>query len=228
MSAFLPFLAIVIYVSLLVIVFKKVKNGWIKWVGALIWVLVPTADEVVGRYVLQTKLCPESGLRVFHRGDKEGGLYISSSAPSEGFLRTYGFPFVEGRSGDGTYLRLSFVEGRPVQIEMPAPAARYELTGWSDYPVDLGIFGALLGENLPNENRHAGGFGGNEYRLIDRQTGQVMARFRGYGFNGGWAARTLSMLAGGVGGGTGCERRYREDLTSTMVERVFSKGGTEK
>lgn len=225
MSAFLPFLAIVFYVYLLVLIFQKIKIRWIKWFAALIWLLVPTADEIIGQYILQTRLCPDSGLRVFHHGDKEGGLLISWSAPSEGFLRMFGFPFVEGRSGDGTYLRLSLIEGRPVQSQIRKPAARYELTGWTDYPVDVGLVGALLGENLPNENRRAGGFGGNEYRLIDRQSRQVLARFRGYSFNGGWAARTLSMLAGGVGGGTGCERRYREDLTSTMLERVFSQNG---
>ncbi len=228
MSAFLPFLAIVLYVSLLVLIFKKVKNRWVKWVGALIWVLVPTVDEIVGLYILQTRLCPDSGLRVFQHGDKEGGLLLASSAPEAAWLRKFGFPFVEGRSGSGRYWRVSLVDDRPVQAEIANPSARYELTGWADHPMELGIFGVLLGENLPDPNRNSGGFGGHEYKLIDRQSRQVFAHFRGYSFNGGWAARTLSMLGGSVGSGSSCERRFREDQTTTMVERVFPQNGSEE
>lgn len=109
-------------------------------------------------------------------------------------IQKYDLGFVEDRWPDETYARLSLVDGKFVQESKVTPRAKYVKSEWIEVPTGLG------------KNFH-----GSEMRIEDRQTGEVISRYRQYSFRGGWAERFLGGFSDSGSGGVVCPLSKAED-----------------
>lgn len=217
-------IAIALYVSLAIFVVWRTPKAWGKALAVAAVILLPTADAWWGRHVTLPELCKDAGLKVFKQPAKQQGLmYRGALYPDgdwerarsrypeangmywrgEAEIRKYDLGFVEDLPKDGTSERLSLVDGKVVRESKVTPRAKYVKSWWIEVPIGLGK-----------------NFGGSEMRIEDRQTGEVISRYRQYSFGGGWAERFLGGFADSGPQGVGCPLSKAEDF-QFLVQKTF-------
>jgi len=193
-----------LYIAATIFLVHRIPVRWGKALAMVIAFLLPTADALWGRYVTLPELCQDAGLKVFKKASKEGGLMISSPSPEDYWIRTVGIAFVEGTPLNGRCARVTIVEGKPFLELDVAPKARYVLTRSERVSTQRG-----------------GNYIGAELRIEDRQSGEPMARYRGYRFDGGWAERFLGSFAdSGSQGGDSCPPTA--DTLGILIPNAFN------
>lgn len=212
------FIAISMYIVLAVLVVWRTPKAWGKALAVAAAILLPTADAWWGRYVTLPELCKDAGLKVFKKPIKQQGLMYSGAVHrqdkvllgksgyydirveywgGEDEIRLYDLGFVESLpQQDGTCERLSVIDGKVIRESKVTPKSKYVFGGWNEIPT-------AFGKN----------FGGSEMRIEDRQTGEVISRYRKYGFRGGWAERFLGGFADGGSQGVGCTSSAVDEYT---------------
>jgi len=166
-----------LYIWIAYKVVRRVSPVWGKALLVLVFVLIPTADALWGRYVTLSELCKDAGLQVFQKASKEGGL-LEYRNPDDHWIRTAGIAFSEGKLPSTPYSRLSIVDGKPLLERDVTPKSKYVLTEWET--VSIGKDDSFT--------RH-------ELRIENRVSGESIARYRGYHFSGGWVERFLGSFA---------------------------------
>lgn len=213
-----------LYVALAIFVVWRTPKAWGKALAVAAVNLLPTADAWWGRHVTLPELCEDAGLKVFKKPMKQQGLmYDGPVAPDvnwerdrsrypevngmywrdEAKIRKYDLGFVEYLSSNGTSERLSLVEGKVALESKVAPRARYVKSLWIEIPTEFG------------KNFH-----GSEMRIEDRQTGEVVSRYRQYSFRGGWAERFLGGFSDSGAGGAACPLSKADDY-QFLVQKTF-------
>jgi hypothetical protein len=216
----LGFLLIVaLYVAAAVFVVKRIPMRWGKALAVVVFLLIPTADALWGRYVTLPELCKDAGLTVVKKASKQDGMMVDGNLSAtykwigqsrvlgyfgEEWITQYGLSFVEGRDLNESISRLSSVDGKVIHEDKVAPKSKYILTGEKAVPTKFG----------PN-------FRGGEIRIDDRTSGEVISRYRGYGYNGGWAERFLGNFAdSGPQGGASCPPTV--DRLDVLIRNTFN------
>lgn len=209
-------IAISIYVALAIFVVWVTPKARNKALAVIAVILLPTGDAWWGRHVTLPELCKDAGLKVLKKPMKQQGLMYSGAAhrqdkvllgksgyydvrveywQGEDEIRQYDLGFVESLpQRDGTSERLSVVDGKVIRESKVTPRARYIKSEWIEVSTELG------------KNFH-----GSEMRIEDRQTGEVISRYRQYSFRGGWAERFLGGFADSGAGGAACPLSKAED-----------------
>lgn len=198
-------LVIALYIAGANFVVKRVPTRWGKALVVLVFVLIPTADALYGRYVKLPELCKDAGVTVFKKASKEGGLMTWSPSPDAHWINAIGIAFVEGTVGPyGSSARISMVDGKPVLELSVIPKSRYRMS-----------------EQVRLNSPFGDNYVGDEIRIEDRISGEILSQYREYGFNGGWAERFLGHFAGsGPQGGASCPpTANRVDL---LVRNTFN------
>ncbi len=182
-------------------VVKAIKTKPLKWLAIVILVLIPTADEMVGRVYLQHLCATEGGLKV-HRmvNGVEGFIGAWGDEPDAMPVEKYDYSFSEGRPWKGRVKRYSKQNGQIVKENDVLPKSNYRLSLLDKGEVkDSYMRQTLVVETFP--------------------VGEVLATDTQIGFNGGWVAHLLASF-----GGTNpvwCESkdsivRYEELILSTL------------
>jgi hypothetical protein len=214
--AFLFIIALYIAVAIRVVRFISVR--WGKVLTTIVVILLPTADALWGRYVTLPELCNDAGLTVFKKASKQDGMTVNGNLSAtykwigesrvlayfgEEWITQYGLSFVEGRDLNGSISRLSLVDGKVIHEGKVIPRSKYTLTGEKAVTTKLGR-----------------NFRGGEIRIEDRSSGEVISRYRGYGFNGGWAERFLGSLADSGPQGASCPPTA--DRLDVLIRNTFN------
>lgn len=154
---------------------------------ALVMLLIPTADDLLGRYRVKRLCEKEGGVRIFKTVENVEGIQMNSA--DEVILRATKYQYVESTStkAGGSYR---------------IPPARYSLTPSGRVIVEKNIIPRARYEYQRREEVRTDHISRYDQLIVDLQTNQILATDTYFGFRGGWAARTL--LGWGGGGGAGC------------------------
>lgn len=185
------------------VAYKIVKvTKRMKWLAILIMVLIPTADEVVGRIYLQHLCATEGGLKVYRVAQGVEG-FMDSLGPTDYWVKEHGYQFIESPSANGRVVRFSRKNGQIIRenevVSKSLYQAKFRRVGEKD---------AYL-------------------KYIDEvlviSTGEILSSYTQIGFNGGWAERFVERFGGGGGSPVWCtniaaypETRYYEIILKTL------------
>lgn len=154
---------------------KATKTKRTKWLAIVILVLIPTADEVVGRVYLQYLCATEGGLSV-NRVINGAEGFVDSSIPTEYWVKERGYQFVESPPSNGRVVRFSRQNGQIIRENDVAPKGLYQTQF------------RRVGEKIAYLKYI------NEVSVVS--TGEILASYTQIGFKGGWAARLLASFGG--------------------------------
>lgn len=154
---------------------KATKTKRTKWLAIAILVLIPTADEVVGRIYLQHLCATEGGLKVYRViNGAEGFMY--SLGPTDYWVKERGYQFNETPSSNGRVVRFSKKNGKIIREDDVASKSLYRLKSYIEGEKD-----SYLKYKL-------------EMSVISN--GEILATHDQIGFKGGWVARLLATFGG--------------------------------
>ena len=218
-------LVIGLYLASAVLVVRVIPTAWGKALVIVAFILFPTADAWWGRNVTLRELCEDAGLKVFKTASKQDGLMYSGAVrravkhelgksgyydvrveywTGERWLREHELAFVEDRWPDKSYARLSLRDDKATQESNITPRAKYALTDWKDVPINIGR-----------------SFSSRELRIENRQSGEVIARYRVYRFEGGWAEQFLGGFADSGPQSVGCPAPVLS-LSDILIRNTFN------
>ncbi|MET3117392.1 hypothetical protein AAKU64_001608 [Undibacterium sp. GrIS 1.8] len=193
----LLFLA-VIYVLLVSLLISYIKPWWLRPFVAIIFIAIPTADAVYGRYRLHQMCNAESGLKIYRVVDNVPGFYSAFISPNEEWLKNYGYRYIEGSGPGGQLTRLTLQENGSISEE-------------------------IGGESI---SKYAYGFKhGNitdiyyrvEQIIYVKATNEILSRVVNISFTGGWVERLLAGLYGETGSAENCG----QDVGIEMVPQTL-------
>ncbi|MDY7538647.1 hypothetical protein QN372_05970 [Undibacterium sp. RTI2.1] len=196
----LLFLA-VIYVLLVSLLISYIKPWWLRPFVAIIFIAIPTADAVYGRYRLHQMCDAEGGLRIFRVVENVPGFYDPTSSPSEENVRKYGYRFSEGLGADKKIARLSLGSDGAIETEI------------GDKPVSKYIYQSQLGDLNGKYSRV-------EQRIVVIETGEILSRAVNINFEGGWVERLLAALYDARGSAGNCGSTITSDLFTNTLKPI--------
>jgi len=154
---------------------KATKTKRMKWLAILILVLIPTADEVVGRIYLQHLCATEGGLKVYQVAQGVEG-FVDSLGPTDYWVKERGYQFIESPSANGRVVRFSRENGQIIRENDVAPKSLYRLKRYTEGEKDSYLKYKLEMSYMPK--------------------GEILSTHTQIGFNGGWVARLLASFGG--------------------------------
>jgi len=187
-------LTIILYVVIAVFAVRAFKRRRAKIIAAVVAILLPTTDAVVGRIYLKHLCDTEGGLKV-HRVVKnvdgfmwDGAVGMrNSDAQDKQFLSEFGASFIESSpQAGGKVNRLSLQDGRVVREKGVLPRSTYGIRSTSsEYKL------AYLRDQRV---------------VVSIKDGEVIASDTRFIFKGGWAEFFLGYFAdSGPGSAAWCE-----------------------
>lgn len=181
-------LIVVLYITLAVWLVVRVKGWRRKAAVGLIAFVLPTADGYFGRKYVEHLCAKDGGLKVYRV--VQGVEGVLGLAPNRGTLQRTGYRFIEiGRAAadpNRTYRRIERLPDERFLEEFDsAPKAKYEIVSMHER-----ISGVVVRYAISDD------------LVRDRQSAEVLVRYRRYGGGAGWAERFLGQFtdAGGAGG----------------------------
>jgi hypothetical protein len=207
-------LIVVLYITLAVWLVVRAKGWWRRSVVGLIAFLLPTADGYLGRKYVEHLCAKDGGLQVYRVvKDVEGVLGL---APDSQTLKRTGYRFIEyaGSFSDPkrAYRRVGRMPDGQIVEEFDAKArARHEVVTKHDRIREVWVRYARTDDIVR-----------------DRESTEVLVRYRRYGGGAGWAERFLGQFtdAGGPGG-VSCppyeERPGAEQLVLLVLKSAETK-----
>lgn len=207
-------LIVVLYITLAAWLVVRAKGWWRKAAVGLIAFALPTADGYFGRKYVEHLCAKDGGLKVYRVvKDVEGVLGL---APDSQTLKRTGYRFIEyaGSFSDPkrAYRRVARMPDGQIVEEFDAKAtARYEVVTKHDRVREVWVRYARTDDIVR-----------------DRESTEVLVRYRRYGGGAGWAERVLGQFtdAGGPGG-VSCppyeERPRGEQLVLLVLKSAETK-----
>jgi len=184
--AVLFFIALYIGGAIWLVRSRKTRRG--KWIAAIIALLLPTTDAVLGRIYLQQLCNTEGGLKVYRVAEGVKG-FMEQGATTDYWVKNHGYRFTEGSIPGGKYNRFSRQGDKIIQKwDVTKPKSKYR----ARYIGSEGIYskGTYQVEVIANK--------------------EVLATYTSLAFSGGWAERFLAQFSGaGVGNVAFCKTRLR-------------------
>lgn len=179
-------------------IIKSTNTKRTKWLAVVIMVLIPTADEVVGRIYLQHLCATEGGLKVYRVAQGVEG-FMSDGSEDVLAVEKYGYKFSESRPLNGRVSRYSKVNEQIVKETDVLPKSNYRVRYQTTGQKDVYMRQALVVETFPG--------------------GEVLATDTQIGFSGGWADRFVAKF--GSGSRVWCKSkdvnaRHRELIVSSL------------
>lgn len=179
-------------------IIKATNTKRTKLLAIVILILIPTADEVVGRIYLQHLCTTEGGLKVYRVvQDVEG--FMSDGSEDVLAVEKYGYKFSESRPLNGRVNRYSKVNEQVVKEVDVLPKSNYRVRYLTTGQKDIYMRQALVVETYPS--------------------GEMLATDIQIGFSGGWVERFVAKF--GSGSRVWCKSkdvnaRHRELIVSSL------------
>jgi len=171
--AVLFFIGLYIAGAIWLVRLRKTRRA--KWIAAVIALLLPTTDAVLGRIYLQHLCNTEGGLKVY-RVVKGVKGFMEQGATTDYWVKHYGYQFTEGPIPGGKYNRFSRQDGKIIQEwDVLKPKSKYRV-------------------KFVSKNQR-GIYGQSVYMVDVIETGEVLALDTAIFFNGGWAERFLGAFS---------------------------------
>lgn len=194
---------IVAYIAIAFMVVRAIKSkGW-KIAISLVFLLLPTADALVGRLFLKYVCATEGGLQVAKAVEGVEGFYDDTKRPLPEWIVKHGYQYVEGKDLDGELMRLERGPNDGV-VERKAirPRSKYR---------------------LERSSERSAGFTRSEYRVRETATNDVLARYVNISYAGGWVERLLGAFsdAGGSFAGAcyvGAQRIWPDQIVKSALK----------
>ncbi|MGQ0509505.1 MAG: hypothetical protein ACT4P9_02740 [Betaproteobacteria bacterium] len=181
-------LIVVLYVALAVWLVVRAKGWRRKFAAGLIAFLLPTADGYIGRKYVEHLCAKDGGLKIFRV--VEGVEGVLGLGPDRATLKRTGYRFIEyaGSFSDPkrAYRRLERLQDeRYLEAFDTEAISKYEVLATRER------FSAAIVQYAVSDDL-----------VRDRQSAEVLARYRHIGGGAGWAERFLGQFtdAGGAGG----------------------------
>ena len=165
-------LFLIVWIGAAAVVGAVVPRWWVKIIGVLVVLLVPTADHLWGSYHLAYLCKKDAGLKVYRVVENVDGIYIEDGGPAREFFEL-GYQFVEGREG-GQYLRLERTDSPTKPSLVKAPSALYVAR---------------------HDRQDSSMYSYSRLTIKDRQTGELLGEYTDIAFYGGWAVHLLAMFS---------------------------------
>ena len=166
-------IVIAAYLAIAVAVVRALKRKSMRYAAIAVFLLIPSADAITGRIYLEKKCATEGGLKVYRVVENVDGFLMADNMPGEHWLKNYGFRFAEGDpTPDNKVNRIHKENGNIVQEwNVPSKALfRSRFIRGSDDDIYLR----------------------SEAVVEVIASGEVLAKYTGIYFRGGWAERFLS------------------------------------
>jgi hypothetical protein len=186
-------LIVVFYIALAVWLVVRVVGWRRKTVVGLIAFLLPTADGYLGRKYVEHLCAKDGGLKIYRV--VEGVEGVLGLAPDSSTLKRTGYRFIEYAGSFSDPQRAirrieQLPNGEVVESFDANPRASYQTRKDT-------VFRGLLTTGVAYD----------DYLVIERRTGESLARYREYRGGAGWAERFLGQFTGAGGaGGIECPR----------------------
>lgn len=181
-------LVIILYIVGSAALVAKAPTLKYKIVVLLAVLLIPKADAIYGRMKLDQMCEADGGLKIFKQPHNIEGYMTDFDQANDYDVKNGKFKFSESEAKYGRCNRVSMQNGELVYEKDVAPISKYK-NGW--------------GETVKLDDAY-------EYTDAIIETypeGEVVTRFRGYSFRGGWAERFLGSFADAGPDRVRCERR---------------------
>jgi hypothetical protein len=186
-------IVIAAYLAIAVAVVRVLKSTRMRCAAIVGFLLIPTADAITGRLYLEKKCASEGGLKVYRVVENVDGFLMADNMPGEHWLQDYGFRFAEGYvQQDNTVTRIYQVDGKIVQEWNVPSKARFRSRFISAADDDAYLKSEAVVEVIAS--------------------GEVLARYTGIYFRGGWAERFLSGFSDARGGTTARCDEWRPEV----------------
>jgi len=205
-------LTIILYVVIAVFVVRAFKRRRARIIVAVIAILLPTTDAVVGRIYLKHLCETEGGLKVNRVVEGVDGFRwdgrIAMRAPDDEtkrFLNNYGVRYIESEQQDGKVDRVRLLDDRVVREQGVLGRSAYQIRFTSlDYKV-----GYIKDQNV----------------IVSIKDGEIIASDTQYIFKGGWAEHILGSFAdSGPGSVAWCKRPPAFVRRETLVRKSLTPG----
>lgn len=126
MGALLILVLAAVYLLIAYKVTKKIKPWWGKIAAIAIFLLIPTADAVYGRIKFDRMCESEAGLKIYRVVEGVEGFYDPTSSPYEGWIKKYGYRFIEGNALNGKDARMVHLPDGTIRLETGiTPISKY-------------------------------------------------------------------------------------------------------
>jgi hypothetical protein len=206
-------LTIILYVVIAVFAIRAFKRRRAKIIAAVIAVLLPTMDAVIGRTYL-SHLCETEGGLVVNKVDHEakgfrilGGVFSGHESDDSlrAWLSEHRVSYIEGEyRKDGTVDRV-WLENGVIKRER-------NVLSWST--IEVAYMPADVDELYPRD----------VYVARNVLTGEVLGTYTLIGFRGGWAEHSLGWFSdAGPGVVSWCQVPRGEDRRAELVKRVIAR-----
>ena len=198
----LLFLA-VIYVLLVSLLISYIKPWWLRPFVAIIFIAIPTADAVYGRYRLHQMCDAEWGLKIYRVVDNVPGFYDATNSPTEGWIKKYGYKYIEGIGPSRQIAKMSLQENGSISEE---------------------IGGQSISQYI-YEFRH-GNITDIYYRvealIYVKATNEVLSREVNISYAGGWVERLLAALYGETSSVENCGQDGGTEMVPQTLKPIRS------
>jgi hypothetical protein len=170
MAGLLALGALGLYVLGGYILVRRARQVWIKIVLIVLLVLIPSADTVYGRLLLEKMCAEEGGARIYRPVNGVEGFY--SRGLGDRWVRELGYKFVESREGE-KLVRLSISGNGQIERQtVTTLQSRY---------------------TLERREERTGGYLKVTYEVVHASTRETLGRFVDINFYGGWVNRLISI-----------------------------------
>lgn len=191
-----------VYLAIAYKVVTTITSKKAKYAVMVFFVLLPTADALVGRLYLRHLCATEGGLKVYRVVENVEGFLLQDGTDGH-WIKQYGFRFVEGKRREpGIVDRFERVNDE-IKIEskvLPKSEYRFRFVRGQDEDI----------------------FYRNQATVDVIRTGEVLATYTSYYFLGGWAERFLAGFSdAGPGTEARCEVWQPELLQSQSITAVL-------
>lgn len=170
-------LSILVYLAIAYWVVRSIKARHFKWLALAFFVLLPTADAVVGRVYLKYLCAKEGGLKVYRVAEKVEG-FMEEGATTDYWVKQYGYRFTEGIYPSRRIHRVSIRNGKVIWEENVTPQSQYRVR-----LVPFKVKGEVFGRSV---------------WVVETVLGdEILATYTTIAFWGGWAERFLAGFSDG-------------------------------
>jgi hypothetical protein len=205
MGGLLVVALIAVYVWGAAKLFRRIGPYWAKALVAIAAILIPTADAAYGRIKLNQMCEAEGGLHIYRVVDGVEGFLDPGSEPHEGWLKTLGYLFVEGKGARGEFSRLSLnVDGGVLREEEVTPKSKYVFETKRGSPDDI--------------------YYRVEQSVRVRDSQELLGRAVNIAYRGGWFERFVS----GLYASKGTADRCGQDISAAFITDVLKSIHREK
>ena len=198
----LLFLA-VIYVLLVSLLMSYIKPWWLRPFVAIIFIAIPTVDAVYGRYRLHQMCDAEWGLKIYRVVDNAPGFYDPLNSPTEGWIKKYGYKYIEGRGPGGQLARMILKEDGAIDMEIGGqPISKYV------YEYKHGNINDIYYRS--------------EQTIYVKATNEILSRAVNINYSGGRVERLLAAIYGERGSAENCGKDVGIEIFTKTLNPIRS------